>query len=148
MTLLGVLAFSSVGHAGDDCRNDCILRNASDDQNCAIEKTPLVRCQNFEEFRSRDSELNASYKFLYATLDKSDKNELKIVQRKWIRWRDETCDDAEAEANCTNGVCLGVAHDSCIVRPTERRHNELKRFQKHGEPVKARTFDFSRSSVW
>lgn len=146
--LLALLVFSiQPGDAGADeaCKDDCILRNASDDQECETEKTPLVRCSNFREFARRDAQLNAAYKALYARLNDHDREQLRQMQRQWITWRDETCDDAEAKATCTNGICLGVAHDSCIVRLTARRHDELTKFQADAARARANRFSFSRT---
>jgi uncharacterized protein YecT (DUF1311 family) len=132
--------------AADACNGDCVLQSAADDQNCAVEKTPLVRCEKFQEFQKRDSELNSAYKALYSSLSKLDQGQLKIAQRKWIKWRDDTCDDVEADANCTNGMCVGVAHDSCVVRLTERRRDELKQISSKSG-TKADRFRFSESPL-
>ena len=45
--------------ASDTCKGECVLRSTSDDQNCALKRTPLVRCEKVKEFLQRDSELNA-----------------------------------------------------------------------------------------
>jgi len=143
----GLLAPVNHGAAANPCTGTCILQRASTDQNCAIEQTPLVRCEKFSEFEKRDADLNTTYKAVYSTLDESGRSNLRQVQRKWMRWRDETCDDAEAEANCTNGMCVGVAHDSCIVRLTERRYNELKQIASKHSNVIPHRFNYSQSPL-
>lgn len=145
VALLALLIPLQPAWAGDTPRDDRILRSASDDQHCAIEDTPLVRCEKFDEFKKQDSRLNASYQALRASFGKDDAKTLKNMQRKWIAWRDDTCDNAEAAASCTNGMCVGVAHDSCIVRLTERRWGELDSFKADLKKSKAAGFNFSKA---
>lgn len=145
--IFALLAFIAPFHpasAADSCGKNCILRSASNDQHCAIEDAPLVRCEKLGEFKKWDSRLNFSYKTLQASLGGNDARILKITQRKWIAWRDDTCDEAEAAARCTNGMCVGVAHDSCIVQLTERRQGELDTFKADLKKSKAAGFGFSK----
>ena len=43
---------------GDTCVKDCILQTASNDQDCDLEKTPLVRCEKLDEFRRINGQLD------------------------------------------------------------------------------------------
>ena len=142
--ILLALACSATANGKRHCDVNCILTSALIDQNCALENTPLVRCGNFEEFKDHDNRLNHSYSTLRKILNKADQENLRMIQISWISWRDETCDDLESEANCDNGMCTGVAHDSCMVSLTERRHNELEIFKKSITKAKASNFSFSR----
>jgi len=135
---------SSITYGNEKCDANCVLKSAANDQSCSIESTPLVRCGNFEEFKSYDKKLNQSYKSLRKTLNETDRNDLRKTQTNWITWRDKTCDDLESEANCDNGMCVGVAHDSCIVTLTQRRHDELELFKKNVTKAKALNFSFSK----
>jgi uncharacterized protein YecT (DUF1311 family) len=136
----------SINSRGDNkCQVNCVLKSAANDQNCAIETVPLVRCENFKQFKRYDKQLNVSYRSLRGSLNNNDRESLKKTQINWINWRDEICDDLEVEANCNNGMCTGVAHDSCIVFLTEQRNNELDRFKENINNAKAVKFEFSKA---
>ena len=143
-TISLVLACSTTANGKPHCEVNCILKSALSDQNCTVENPALVRCGNFEEFKDYDDRLNRSYSILRKMLNKTDQENLRKIQTSWISWRDETCDDLESEANCDNGMCTGVAHDSCMVSLTERRNNELEVFKKDITKAKASNFSFSR----
>jgi uncharacterized protein YecT (DUF1311 family) len=121
------------------------LKNRSDDQNCALEKTPLTRCETLREYAKRDSELNKEYRKLTKQLKNQSLSALKTTQRERIKWRDEKCDDVEEAANCTNGVCAGVSHDYCIVELTEKRTSELAVFSRQALDVQPSQFAFDKS---
>jgi uncharacterized protein YecT (DUF1311 family) len=127
----------------DSC-TDCGLRNRSDDQNCALEKTPLTRCETFREYLKSDKELNNAYRKLTKQLDSQSLSILRTTQREWIKWRDEKCEDVEEAANCTNGVCAGVSHDSCIVKLTEKRTSELVDYAKKMLDAQTSHFAFDK----
>lgn len=115
--------------------------NQSEDQDCAIEKTPLTRCGEFDSYMNADKILNANYKILLKKLDKTKLVTLKTKQREWIKWRDEKCEEAQEAAGCNSGACAGVEHDMCIVTLTNQRAEELKKF----ESAKNETdFNFSK----
>jgi uncharacterized protein YecT (DUF1311 family) len=143
-TILLALTCSVKANDKRHCEVNCILMSAPSDQNCALENPPLIRCGNFEEFKDHDNRLNHSYSTLRKMLNKAEQENLRKIQISWISWRDETCDDLETEANCDNGMCTGVAHDSCMVALTERRDNELEIFKKNITKAKASNFSFSR----
>lgn len=121
--------------------SDCILKNRSEDQECKLENTPLTRCEQFHEFVKEDKNLNDAYKSLQKLLNKNDGQQLKLAQRSWIKWRDDTCEDAEDNVGCNNGVCAGVEHDGCIVKLTRVRASELARFIEN--PVTAARSKFT-----
>ncbi|MES2017646.1 MAG: lysozyme inhibitor LprI family protein [Pseudomonadota bacterium] len=145
--LLAVLAVTSIAlHSAalaDSCPN-CGLKNRSDDQACALGKTPLSRCETLGEYLKSDKELNSAYRKLTKQLDSPSLTVLKKTQREWIKWRDEKCEAAEVAANCTNGVCAGVNHDNCVVELTEKRTMELTEFAKKIPNAQASGFTFEK----
>lgn len=143
--LIAALAGCGDSHSIGSCEGEkCIITNASEDQNCAIENTPLVRCEKYEEFIKTDKQLNVAYRDLRDKLNRSDANMLKSVQRHWITWRDQVCEDVEAEANCQAGACTGVAHDRCILSLTKTRRDELMSFLAEPRAAITRKFAFSQ----
>jgi uncharacterized protein YecT (DUF1311 family) len=94
-----------------------------------------------DDFKKADRQLNASYGKLMESLDKNSKSELRNVQRRWIEWRDNKCE--ELESHCVTGSCSGVAHDSCIVDLTKNRDRELKSYYRNMENAKQRNFAFA-----
>ena len=52
-----------------------------------------------------DDKLNGTYKSLSKKLSKSQKNELKVVQRKWIRKRDDKCARSDSKGVVVNLTC-------------------------------------------
>jgi uncharacterized protein YecT (DUF1311 family) len=120
------------------------FQNRSDDQACALERTPLTRCGEFAEYVKEDRILNANYKALMKGLGKVDTATLKSAQLQWLDWRLEKCNDVDEHAHCDNGICAGVAHDDCIVSLTRQRADELKRFANDPAAAVAAKFAFSR----
>jgi uncharacterized protein YecT (DUF1311 family) len=120
------------------------LQNRSDDQACALERTPLTRCGEFAEYMKEDRILNANYKALMKSLGKRDAATLKGTQLQWLDWRVEKCDDVDEQTHCDNGICAGVAHDDCIVSLTRQRADELKRFANDPAAAVAAKFAFSK----
>jgi uncharacterized protein YecT (DUF1311 family) len=129
-----------------ECKKDCVLKNRPQDQDCAIDSTPLTRCENYATYMKEDKKLNKEYKELIKKLSKEDVDTLRKTQRSWLDWRLEKCEEADQMANCDNGVCAGVAHDECVVSLTTQRSNELSRF-KHNVP-EARTSNFTFSKKY
>jgi uncharacterized protein YecT (DUF1311 family) len=144
--LLAVLCSATLHSTAiaDGCKN-CGLKNRSDDQGCAIEKTPLTRCETLPQFLRGDKELNNAYRKLTKQLDTQSLASLKKTQREWIKWRDEKCDDVEEAANCTNGVCAGVNHDNCIVKLTEKRTGEITGFSNKVLNAQVPPFAFDKT---
>jgi uncharacterized protein YecT (DUF1311 family) len=142
--LVGMFAaFAAPGT--EQCSSGCVLRNRSDDQNCDLNKTPLSRCGGLSQFSKSDAKLNDEYRRLSQQLRSADRKSLQKAQREWIRWRDEQCETEEADANCDNGVCTGVAHDSCILDLTARRTKELRRFSQSTASGVGSGFAFSKA---
>nr|WP_167761368.1 lysozyme inhibitor LprI family protein [Duganella callida] len=120
------------------------LKNRSHDQYCPIEGTPLSRCESYRLYVQEDKELNQEYKALIKALSKDDVAVLRKMQRSWLDWRLDKCDEVDQQANCDNGVCAGVAHDECIVALTAQRVNELSRFRQNVHEAKSNNFNFSK----
>lgn len=141
---LAAMSATALAASSKDCTTDCVLTNRSEDQNCALEKTPLTRCENFDAFRDADSKLNKAYSALLKQIGKAEAFRLRTPQRAWIVWRNEQCEEEEDQAKCNNGVCAGVAHGSCILNLTYRRTKELSTFSKDIKAAKAAGFRFEK----
>ncbi|MHA6575454.1 lysozyme inhibitor LprI family protein [Pseudomonas yamanorum] len=117
---------------------------ADSNKDCDLDKTPLTRCEKYNDFINEDKNLNLSYKELRKKLNYETQPKLKAAQLAWIKWRDNKCDQVQEEAMCSNGLCDGVAHDSCIVDLTKQRERELLQFQKNISDVQSNSFEFSK----
>lgn len=127
----------------DDCKDNCVLKNRSQDQACALDKTPLTRCENFSRYLAEDSKLNTEYKSLIKKLNSTDATALRTAQRRWLQWRLDKCDEAEDASKCDNGVCAGVAHDACIVTLTKDRTLNFVKFSSDPASAVRANFTFS-----
>ncbi|RFP19314.1 DUF1311 domain-containing protein [Duganella sp. BJB475] len=136
------LLCTSQAFAGD-CKENCILTNRSQDQSCALDKTPLTRCGNFSSYMAEDSKLNAQYRSLVKKLNSADAAALRTTQRAWLQWRLDKCDEADEASGCDNGVCAGVAHDACIIAVTRDRTLDFVQFSN--DPANAARTNFSFS---
>ena len=143
--ILFILSCGVLSHLAYACKTgDCILKNRSDDQACELGDGPLTRCEKFEQFVNEDKKLNEAYKSLKTKLDKESFAQLRLTQRSWIKWRDETCENAEENVGCNNGVCAGVEHDGCIVKLTRVRAQELREFRSNLIYAKKTNFQYAR----
>lgn len=95
---------------------------------CDLSKTPLTKDTLCSVFNQKDRELNRQYKSLSKKISLDEKSLLVKSQRKWLQWRDEKCDEIQEEIQCGNSLCIGVAHDKCILDLTSKRTSELTRF--------------------
>ncbi|NYE59771.1 uncharacterized protein YecT (DUF1311 family) [Duganella sp. 1224] len=127
-----------------ECKNDCVLKNRSQDQDCKLDNTPLSRCENYAAYVKEDKKLNKEYKELIKVLSKEDVADLRKTQRSWLDWRLEKCEEVDQNANCDNGVCAGVAHDECIVSLLTQRANELNKFRQNVTGARSSRFAFSK----
>jgi uncharacterized protein YecT (DUF1311 family) len=142
-TIVFFLSFS-FNLAIAECETDCILKNRSQDQDCALENTPLTRCENYSIYLRQDKSLNSEYKNLIRSLTKEEVSALRKTQRSWLDWRLEKCEQIDQQASCDNGVCAGVAHDECIISLTKQRTSELINFKKDLATAKSNNFIFSK----
>jgi uncharacterized protein YecT (DUF1311 family) len=142
---LGILMLSlGSGLATAECKTDCVIKNRSQDQDCALDSTPLTRCESHAGYLKEDKKLNKEYKDLVKALGKDDVATLRKTQRAWLDWRLEECDEVDEKSKCDNGVCAGVAHDECIVALTTQRTTELSRFKQNVQDAKSSGFAFSK----
>lgn len=141
-----VIVLLSLGSrlAAAECKLDCVIKNRSQDQGCALNSTPLTRCENYSSYKKEDKKLNKEYKELVKALPKDDVAVLRKTQKSWLDWRLEKCDEVDEQAKCDNGVCAGVAHDECIVALTTQRANELSRFKNNLSDAKSSIFSYSK----
>lgn len=140
IVLLACILQSSAASSRETGR-DCILKNRSEDQACDIGNGPLTRCERYREFAREDKRLNDAYAALQRSLNNSAAQQLRATQRSWIKWRDQTCEDAEERGGCNNGVCAGVEQDGCVVKLTRVRAAELTHFL--ADPASAARSRFS-----
>ena len=112
---------------------------------CDVQKTPLTNGGCCTEYMRIDKELNEHYKKLIRDIDPKKGRRLRDVQRAWIQWRDDKCDDVQESSGCNgNGSCNGVAHDYCIIDLTEQRVNELRRLILHIHSIREEDLLFSK----
>ena len=100
----------------------------------------------YDDYLKEDKLLNDSYKSLSQTLNKKDVGLIKQAQRKWIKWRDETCIRAQTKVNRSLGSFGSSVRDDCLISLTEQRTNELQQFIKDPRGALQKKFDFSREN--
>ena len=99
-----------------------------------------------DDYMKEDKLLNDSYKSLSQTLDKKDTALLKQSQRKWIKWRDDTCVRAQTKVNRNHGTFGSSVRDDCLISLTEKRTSEIQQFGKDPKLASKQKFDFSRTN--
>ena len=75
------------------------------------------------EYKEVDKELNDVYKQLMSKLNASEKEKLKIEQRKWIVFRDGSA--KEAISDVSGSMASGI-YSSSLAHHTKKRVEELK----------------------
>jgi len=85
--------------------------------------TLKMRICNGAELKFQDKLLNTYYKEAMKVLDKAHKQELKKVQRLWMKYRDAKCDFLFGLTGGTMDVIMG---GGCYVDMTMHRARELK----------------------
>lgn len=75
------------------------------------------------EYKEVDKELNDVYKQLMSKLNASEKEKLKIEQRKWIVFRD---DSARESISDISGTMASGIYSSSLAHHTKNRIKELK----------------------
>ena len=78
---------------------------------------------NGDELKRQNKRLNRAYKKVMKVLDAEHKDELKKVQREWIKYRNAKCDFLFGLTGGTMDLLIG---GSCYVDMTERRAGELE----------------------
>lgn len=112
---------------------------------CDVQKTPLTNAGRCEEYMKLDRNLNERYKKLMSDVDPDTQKRLRNVQRQWIQWRDEKCEEVQEISGCNgNGSCNGVAHDYCVIDLTRQRYDELNSIQPHDRSIKENDLLFSK----
>jgi uncharacterized protein YecT (DUF1311 family) len=111
---------------------------------CDVQSTPLINAGRCHEYIKLDRTLNAHYKKLMSDLDPKLRQKLREVQRTWIRWRDDKCDEVQESSGCNaNGSCNGVAHDYCIIDLTIARDRELQKLLSNTDSINEKNLPFS-----
>lgn len=86
----------------------------------------VIDC-NETELGAWDRKLNAEYKAVMASLPAGRQQELRSVQRDWIKRRDSKCG---AMANPEEGQAGRMAASGCVLEMTARRTVELERMPR------------------
>lgn len=102
----------------------------------------LLEC---DFFKKSDEDLNLQYKNLAKRLNKEQKALLKEIQRNWITWRDDICDEIVTQSGCTNASCENTSMSYCLVDLTNKRLSEIKGFLSNRDLNEQRDFSFSKS---
>ena len=85
--------------------------------------TTNMRLCNSKELKYQDKLLNNNYKQAMKRLDKDKKDELKKVQRLWVKYRDAR---RNFQFGITGGTIDLLNGDSCLIDMTAQRAEELK----------------------
>lgn len=86
----------------------------------------IIDC-NQVELGVWDKKLNAEYKSVMSSLPSTKQQELRAVQRDWIKRRDKKCG---AMANPDEGQMGRMAASECVLEMTARRSVELERMPR------------------
>ncbi len=77
-----------------------------------------------QESRKANDHLNALYGKIINALDRDEAQQLKVVQRIWLQFREANC---EAERRLyAGGSAAPTAHAACVAADTEERTEELQ----------------------
>ena len=85
--------------------------------------TTNMRLCNSKELKYQDKLLNKNYKDALKRLSRDKQDELKKVQRLWMKYRDARCN---FQFGITGGTIDLLNGDSCLVDMTAQRAKELK----------------------
>lgn len=85
--------------------------------------TTNMRMCNSKELEYQDKLLNKNYKDAMKRLDKDKQDELKKVQRLWMKYRDARCN---FQFGLTGGTIDLLMGDGCLVDMTAQRAKELE----------------------
>ncbi len=85
--------------------------------------TTNMRMCSSQELKHQDKLLNKNYKDAMKRIDKDKQDELKKVQRLWMKYRDARCN---FQFGITGGTIDLLNGDSCLVDMTAQRAEELK----------------------
>ncbi len=82
-----------------------------------------MRMCSSQELKYQDKLLNKNYKDAMKRLDKGKQDELKKVQRLWVKYRDARCN---FQFGLTGGTIDLLMGDGCLVDMTAQRAKELE----------------------
>ncbi len=85
--------------------------------------TLAMRICNGDELEYQDKLLNKNYKHAMKALDAKHRDELKKVQRLWMKYRDAKCDFLFTLTGGTMDLLIG---GSCYIEMTAQRADELE----------------------
>jgi uncharacterized protein YecT (DUF1311 family) len=76
-----------------------------------------------EDYKIADRNLNMVYKKIISLLNETEKKELILEQRNWIKYRDKHCD--ESSQDFKGGTMYTYTLNSCLIEITNNKVNEL-----------------------
>jgi len=82
----------------------------------------MLECDSVE-FKKQDKRLNDNYKVAMRTAPTEGKVALKDAQRKWIEYRDTTCN---LFGKMNGGTLATLIDSSCLLRETAKRADLMK----------------------
>ena len=85
--------------------------------------TTNMRMCSSQELKYQDKLLNKNYKGAMKRLDKDKQNELKKIQKLWMKYRDARCN---FQFGLTGGTIDLIMGDECLVDMTAQRAKELE----------------------
>lgn len=107
----------------DDNSNETQSSNVESDSTNREDENDMTRnIKSADELEVADKKLNAIYKQVMAVLNETEKTELRHEQRKWIKYRDISC---EEETKGMNGSMYNAFLNNCEKEKTEKRIEEL-----------------------
>jgi uncharacterized protein YecT (DUF1311 family) len=121
MSVLTLIGLSSISLAGATADNYSPQYNICMDRSGGT--TTAMRECNRAELARQDHHLNENYKHLIHKLGKNKRQELKSVQREWIKYRDKKCG---FYYGLTGGTMDSLAGDDCVLEMTIQRAAELR----------------------
>ncbi|MCR4030287.1 MULTISPECIES: lysozyme inhibitor LprI family protein [Flavobacterium] len=104
--------------------NDSITTNSTDSLTDSEEDTNDMNSniKSAEELEIADKKLNIIYKQVMLVLNETEKTELRQEQRKWIKYKDISC---EEETKNMKGSLYNAFLNNCEKEKTEKRIEEL-----------------------
>jgi uncharacterized protein YecT (DUF1311 family) len=113
--LILALLLSSISIAGQKPKNDPCPKSQT--------QLELNQCAG-NAYKAADGELNQVYRKLVAMLDARDKDQLKVVQTAWLKYRAAHCEFVGDQYK--GGSIRPMIYAFCLADVTKNRTTELK----------------------
>ena len=110
LLLLTSLTLTAFSHAGSDSQTE--LNQAA-----------------YQQYQNADAALNTAYARLMSVLSPARRQQLKLVQRAWLKYRDA---HAEFQASPYQGGSIqSLIYSQALIELTEHRTNQLNALYQH-----------------